>query len=472
MAELAKLLPSSIEQVTARFSALRLTAGRWGGEEETAGPGGRADPATTGRAAVQQRRQEARGGVGGGKRRMSFPLAPPSLPLLTPPQPPRPCITHPVPYPSHPSHPTLPPPCSQRALVAAIWELSSRPSEDAKPYKPPMDLAMWDFGQCDSKRCTGRKLLRLRLIREMRVQQRFGGICLSPTGQRAVSRADAPLLAAKGLAVVDCSWARLADVPFAALKSGAPRLLPWLVAANPVNYGKPCQLSCVEAMAAALYICGDKETARELLSRFKWGHAFLSLNRRVVSSFPHILISLNCPRFPSNLLNASPFTLPFHSSSPPVPHLLSLPFPLSAPTFPFSPIIPLFSSLFPFHSPPSLARIPQPFLPHPLSLPPPVQRAAEGICSVCGQGRRGTATCPSHPFPLRHPLLPCATLCLHAPPTPSRRLPAASCWWSMRRVQRSVCKGACAKEAKASASACLLPLHHPLPFPPTGSCVQ
>ncbi|CAI5482328.1 unnamed protein product, partial [Closterium sp. Yama58-4] len=142
-----------------------------------------------------------------------------------------------------------------------------------------------DFGQCDSKRCTGRKLLRLRLIREMRVQQRFAGICLSPTGQRAVSRADAPLLAAKGLAVVDCSWACLGDVPFAALKSGAPRLLPWLVAANPVNYGKPCQLSCVEAMAAALYICGDKETASELLSRFKWGHAFLSLNSELLEAY-------------------------------------------------------------------------------------------------------------------------------------------------------------------------------------------
>lgn len=43
--------------------------------------------------------------------------------------------------------------------------------------------------------------------------------CHLPAGclARVVSREDAPLIRAKGLAVVDCSWNRLEDVPFGEL---------------------------------------------------------------------------------------------------------------------------------------------------------------------------------------------------------------------------------------------------------------
>ncbi|CAA6665080.1 unnamed protein product [Spirodela intermedia] len=132
---------------------------------------------------------------------------------------------------------------------------------------PKINLAMWDFGQCDVKRCTGRKL-------ELRVTTGFGGIVLRSFFSKC-----------KGLAVVDCSWARLNDVPFAKLRCSGPRLLPWLVAANPVNYGRPCELSCVEALSAALIICGEEEMGNLLLGKFKWGHSFLSLNRELLKAY-------------------------------------------------------------------------------------------------------------------------------------------------------------------------------------------
>jgi len=56
------------------------------------------------------------------------------------------------------------------------------------------------------------------------------------------------------------------------------RILPNLLAANQVNYGKEFKLNCAEALAAAYYLCGFEDEAREILSHFKWGPAFFAVN--------------------------------------------------------------------------------------------------------------------------------------------------------------------------------------------------
>ncbi|PNW69939.1 hypothetical protein CHLRE_17g698950v5 [Chlamydomonas reinhardtii] len=158
-------------------------------------------------------------------------------------------------------------------------------SNKPKVHKFPVQLAMWDLGQCDRKRCSGTRLARQGIVRELRLGVTFPGVILSPMGTRSVSAEDAALIRTKGLAVVDCSWNRLDDVPFGRIKGAAPRLLPFMVAANPVNYGKPCKLSCAEAFAAALFICGLRDEAVGVLSRFKWGHSFFSTNAHLLSLY-------------------------------------------------------------------------------------------------------------------------------------------------------------------------------------------
>ncbi|KAF0373382.1 DUF367-domain-containing protein [Gigaspora margarita] len=149
----------------------------------------------------------------------------------------------------------------------------------------PMTLGMWDFEHCDPKKCSGKKLARLGIVKLLKVSHKFRGIVLSPQGQQAISPADRVIIQEHGLAVIDCSWARLDDVPFAKLKTFNDRLLPYLVAVNPTNYGRPWKLNCVEAFAACFYITGFPEYAHQLLSKFKWGCAFFSVNGDLLKKY-------------------------------------------------------------------------------------------------------------------------------------------------------------------------------------------
>merc|ERR1712112_461173 len=43
--------------------------------------------------------------------------------------------------------------------------------------------------------------------------------------------------------------------------------------------------NCVEALSAAFYICGYPEVAKEYMSRFSWGPAFIDINRELLDKY-------------------------------------------------------------------------------------------------------------------------------------------------------------------------------------------
>lgn len=87
-----------------------------------------------------------------------------------------------------------------------------------------------------------------------------------------------------GVVVVDASWRRLSKYYFRGIR-GVHVKLPPLLPGNPVNYGKPCILSSIEAVAAALYILGYKEQYSRLLGLFKWMTTFHTLNDDVLEAY-------------------------------------------------------------------------------------------------------------------------------------------------------------------------------------------
>ena len=154
------------------------------------------------------------------------------------------------------------------------------------PHKDfPVRLAMWDFGQCDPKRCSGVKLKRLGYVRILGLRDSFHGLVLSPIGTEVISPSDKELMLSAGVAVVDCSWKQLDHTNVSQLRARHHRLLPYLVASNTVNYGKPWRLNCAEAFAACLAIFDMQEAAEELMNQFKWGHSFFEMNGGLIERY-------------------------------------------------------------------------------------------------------------------------------------------------------------------------------------------
>ena len=137
------------------------------------------------------------------------------------------------------------------------------------------------FGQDDPKKCTAKRMEKFNLSQNYTTFRTLPskGIVLDPFADVVLSDSDRILAEVGGIVGVDCSW-NLATSTFSKLKLMGlePRKLPDIVPANPVNSGKIGKLTTAEAIATALMICCEEEQASKVMSIFKWGPAFLTMN--------------------------------------------------------------------------------------------------------------------------------------------------------------------------------------------------
>ena len=148
-----------------------------------------------------------------------------------------------------------------------------------------MKKVIYEFGECDPKRCSGHRMVKYKKIESIPLKRHFNGIILSPDGQQPISPADREHIHRFGIGLIDCSWNKVEQFDFSRLPRRHNRLLPWLVAANTINYGRPWRLNCVEALAAALYIIGEKEEALSVFEGFSYGEEFVRLNEEVLGLY-------------------------------------------------------------------------------------------------------------------------------------------------------------------------------------------
>ena len=86
---------------------------------------------------------------------------------------------------------------------------------------------------------------------------------------------------------LDCFWAQIEDSVSQVMQRTKliGRMLPLLLAANPINWGRPSKLTTAEALAASLFLIGREEQARRILSAFRWGEQFFILNKEPLEAY-------------------------------------------------------------------------------------------------------------------------------------------------------------------------------------------
>jgi pre-rRNA-processing protein TSR3 len=149
----------------------------------------------------------------------------------------------------------------------------------------PIPIFIYDMRQDDPKKCTSRKLVRFHLaitITRSRIPR--NAVVLNPRASKVLLSSDKAIAETRGLLAIDCSWKKVQHTWPNRIR-GNDRRLPFLVAANPVHYGRVFELSSLEALAASLYILKHEAQARKILRIYKWGPNFLSLNQHLLDDY-------------------------------------------------------------------------------------------------------------------------------------------------------------------------------------------
>ncbi|HLH85550.1 MAG TPA: DUF367 family protein [Thermoplasmataceae archaeon] len=137
--------------------------------------------------------------------------------------------------------------------------------------------------QDDPRKSTMLKLKKFSLAVQVPMAKLMRSVLLTPFSRVFYSPADRELALRFGIGVIEGSWEKIESV--SEVVTGRSRRLPVLVAANPVNFGKPEKLSSVEAAAAALFIAGFQKDAEAVLSKFTWGLRFIEVNRLPLETY-------------------------------------------------------------------------------------------------------------------------------------------------------------------------------------------
>ncbi|MDR1690578.1 MAG: DUF367 family protein [Candidatus Methanoplasma sp.] len=163
-------------------------------------------------------------------------------------------------------------------------------------------VIIYDKCQCDPKKCTAKRMMKFGLGKEAKSLSAIpsGSVVLSPFSKTALSPADAAY-ARKGLVVMDLTWTNIEDFP--RLKKVNERALPYLLAANPVNWGRPMELNSAEAVLASLLILGEDEQAELFMPRFNWAPEFIRLNGSLLEDYSKAKDSADIVRIQNEYLD-------------------------------------------------------------------------------------------------------------------------------------------------------------------------